>query len=113
MQSELVRTMLNFVDKINYYDIQGVIDLLAQDHVFIDMQGDQIQGKQEMTKAWRNYLENFPDYKIYIRRIFKRGDEIALLGHTTGSHLKIQDVYEFHGEGVTWLAKVDNGKLSL
>jgi 3-methyladenine DNA glycosylase AlkD/limonene-1,2-epoxide hydrolase len=113
MQSELVRTMLNFVDKINYYDIQGVIDLLAQDHVFIDMQGDQIQGKQEMTKAWRNYLENFPDYKIYIRRIFKRGDEIALLGHTTGSHLKIQDVYEFHGEGVIWLAKVNNGKLSL
>jgi ketosteroid isomerase-like protein len=51
MQSELVRTMLNFVDKINYYDIQGVIDLLAQDYVFIDMQGDQIQGKQEMTKV--------------------------------------------------------------
>lgn len=113
MQSELLRITLAFISKINQSDIPGVNNMLAPDHVFIDMQGDQVHGKKEMSKAWQNYLENYPDYQIFIRQIFSRGDEIAVIGHTTGSHLQLDDVDEFHKEGVIWLAKVDQGKLAL
>ncbi len=113
MASKLVETSLKFIDKINECDIHGVIDLLAPDHTFVDMQGDEIQGKSEVLKAWQNYLESYPDYKIFIREIFNRGEDIAMIGHTTGSHLQISDVDEFHGEGVIWLSREENGKITL
>jgi hypothetical protein len=58
--------------------------------------------------AWNGYVTAFPDYVIYPDRIVHRGDEVLVLGSTTGSHLGLPDQEE-RQLGVTWRAAVRNG----
>jgi 3-methyladenine DNA glycosylase AlkD len=112
MISEAVQITLDFVEKINRGEISGVVNLLAADHTFINIQGDVEQGRDRMTEGWRGYLEAYPDYQIYIRRIFETDEGVALAGHTTGSHLGLPDDEEFNNEGVIWVSKVKNSKIA-
>ena len=51
------------------------------------------------------YVDSFPNYVIYPRRIAEDGNRIAVLGHTTGSHLGLPDE-EGRQLTVIWLADV-------
>lgn len=113
MHIEAMKITLNFVDKINQGDIQGLVSHLAPNHTFIDTQGDVEYDLQRVIEGWQNYLESFPDYQIYIRRAFLTGDSVAIIGHTTGSHLNLPDAEEFHNEGVIWVSQVEDAKLTL
>lgn len=113
MSNKALDTTLTFVENINKHDVNSLIGLLAPGHRFIDMGGEIETNRDQLKKAWKTYLETFPDYQIYVRQIFKDEDTIYLLGHTTGSHLNLPDEKEFHGEGVIWISKVRDGQLSL
>lgn len=113
MQTEAMKITLNFVEKINQGDFQGLIKYLAPDHTFIDTQGDVENDHQKIIDGWQNYLERYPNYQIYIRRTLLTKNRVVLIGHTTGSHLNLPDAKEFHEEGVIWVSQVDDAKLSL
>jgi len=113
MSTEALNTTLSLVEKINKHDVEGVIGLLSPDHRLIDIRGDIESDKSRIENAWKAYLETYPDYQIYIRRIILNDDVVYLMGHTTGSHLNLPDEEEFHEEGVIWASKVDQGKISL
>jgi hypothetical protein len=54
----------------------------------------------------------FPDYVIYPGRLVHRGDDVAVLGSTTGSHLGLPD-HEERQLTVIWRATVQDGLLTL
>ncbi|QRN84517.1 DNA alkylation repair protein (plasmid) [Chloroflexota bacterium] len=111
MLPEPVKVVLDFVQQVNQNNAEGVAALLAPDHTFVDLAGDTEQGYQRIAAGWRDYLTQFPKYRLYIRRIVLLPIGVALIGQTTGSHLQIPDEQEFNDEGVIWLATVEHGLL--
>ena len=58
--------------------------------------------------AWRGYAASFPDYVIAPHRFSERVDVVAVVGHTTGSHLGLPDEDE-RAVTLIWLARVRDG----
>jgi hypothetical protein len=106
------KVIQSFVEKINHADLLGLTPLLSTDHTFIDLEGDKFIGKDKMIEGWRDYFSENPDYKIYIRMLYKLRETVILIGHTTGSHLNLPDIVEFHSEGVIWIAEVSKGQVT-
>lgn len=111
MLPESVKVVLDFVQQANQGNADGLAALLAPDHTFVDLAGEAEQGYERMAAGWRDYLAQYPNFQIYLRRIVLLPAGVALIGQTTGSHLQIPDEQEFIDEGVIWLAKVKNGLL--
>ena len=61
-----------------------------------------------IPKPWRRYARSWPSYHIYEHATGRRGEWIAVVGHTTGSHLELPDEEE---EKLTliWVADVVDG----
>jgi hypothetical protein len=112
MPSIPVQVTLDFVDKINQGDAAGLAALLAPEHVFMDLAGDVETGGENLAAGWADYLNTCPNYRIYIRQLFEKENNVILIGHTTGSHLDLPDEEEFHDEAVIWVATVEDGLLS-
>ncbi len=112
MNKEALGTTLLFIESINRHDEEMLHNLLAQEHELVDPTGNLETDIESIENAWKTYLESYPDYHLYIRRIFQNGDIIYLVGHTTGSHLNLPDAEEFHSEGVIWISQVKDGKVA-
>ena len=69
-------------------------------------------GREANREAWNGYMTAFPDYVIYPDHIVHRGDDVLVLGSTTGSHLGLPDQEE-RQLGVIWRASVRHGLLAL
>jgi len=112
MLPEKVNIALDFIEKINRGDVDGIAGLLAPNHIFEDIQGDTEAGKGRISEVWRRFLESHPEYRIYIRRVFDLPNGVALSGHTTGSNLDFSESEEFHGEGMIWTMEIEDGLLT-
>lgn len=112
MSTPTEKVVQSFVEKINHADLPGLTSLLSTDHTFVNLEGDEYTGVDVMAKGWSDYFRDNPDYKIYIRMLYKLGDTVILIGHTTGSHLNLPDVVEFHSEGVIWIAEVSKRQVT-
>jgi ketosteroid isomerase-like protein len=77
---------LLFVEKINQHDPEGLGALMTEDHLFIDSEGNQVQGKEKMLSAWQGYFSMMPDYHIKVEKIFENQDEVVLLGIANGTY---------------------------
>src|SRR2546428_12502788 len=71
------RTLLAFIDRINAHDVEGLAELMSDDHTFIDADGNQVSGKKKMTAGWRGYFEWFPDYCIEVNEVFEENDALG------------------------------------
>ena len=64
------RTLLAFIDRINAHDVEGLGELMSDNHRFIDALGNAVAGKETMITGWRGYFEWFPDYWIEVNEVF-------------------------------------------
>ena len=96
------------MDCINRCDLASLSDLLSTDHRLEVFDEEPLIGKQANTVAWSGYFEKFPGYVIYPRQINERGGSVAILGHTTGSHLGLRDEDE-RKLTLIWLAETRGG----
>lgn len=103
-----VALALSFIDCINRCDLATLSDLLSADHRLEVFDEVPLIGRQANTVAWSGYLEEFPGYVIYPRRIAERGASVAILGHTAGSHLGLSDEDE-RKLTLIWLADTRDG----
>ncbi|MHC4080763.1 MAG: nuclear transport factor 2 family protein [Planctomycetota bacterium] len=69
-----------FVDRINDHDVDGMVALMTEDHVFIDALGARTVGRKQMRKAWQSYFEAFPDYRIAVREMRPEGETVTVFG---------------------------------
>ena len=104
-------TVLAFVHRINAHDIEGLAELMAEDHCFIDAHGNQVTGKEKMIAGWRGYFEWFPIYSIEVNEIFEREDTFAILGYAGGS-FKAQPEASWRLPAA-WKAIVKDGRIVL
>jgi len=104
-------TIQAFIDRINSHDVDGLAELMTDDHRFIDAHGNEVVGKDKMTAGWRGYFEWFPVYSIEVNEIFEQGDTFAMFGFAGGS---------FKGKSdaswrlpAAWKAIVKDGRVAL
>ena len=108
-----IACVVSFIDGINRGDVDRLASLMADDHRLHVLDETPLDGKEANIEAWRGYTASFPEYVIYPHRIIGRGvDEVAVLGHTTGSHLDLRDEDE-RELTLIWRAVVSGGLLSL
>lgn len=112
MPSKPVQVTLEFVEKINQGDVDSLTKLLAPGHTFMDLAGDVETGKDNLAAGWREYFSKNPNYQIYIRQLFNKGDDVIVVGHSTGSHLNLPDEEEFIDQSMIWVATVRDGLLT-
>jgi hypothetical protein len=106
-----VAAVIGFIDCINRGDIDGLGELMTEDHELVVFDEDALRGRAPNTRAWAGYAAAYPDYVIYPRAVGEPRDGcVAVLGHTTGSHLGLADDEE-RALSVIWLAEVRDGRL--
>jgi uncharacterized protein (TIGR02246 family) len=98
---------LNFVDCINRQDVEGLAALMTEDHTFIGYErGDRAQGREVMARGFAGYFAAFPDYRIQVSKVLRSGDDIAIIGTTTGSHVAPELEAR---ETLIWTARFEGG----
>ena len=109
-------TVLAFIDCINAHHVEGLAELMSDDHTFIDAHGNEISSKEKMIAGWRAYFEWFPDYYIEVNDVFEgdvsdRGQTFALFGFAGGSFKGKQS--EGWRLPAAWQASVKDGRVAL
>jgi ketosteroid isomerase-like protein len=100
-----------FVERINRADLDGLVDLMTEDHALFVYGDHEVIGKEEQREAWRGYFDLCPEYMIHVREMHVRGDMAVIVGSTTGSHLELPRLEEFR-DPLIWTAKVRDGSVS-
>jgi len=103
--------VIDFMDTINHGNVERLLSLMMDGHVMRILDEPPVSGRDALRSAWRAYLGAFPRYRVYIDRIAVEGDRVAVLGHTTGSHLGLQDDEESQLP-VIWTADVRDERLA-
>jgi len=85
------KVVFDFADAINHADVDKIYSLMAGDHLFIDSQGNRMEGKEKMKNAWTEYFGLFPDYKIEIEEIFEKDSSICIIGYASGTYKNLHN----------------------
>ena len=107
-----VAVVIGFIDAINRGDVDRLVALMSPGHRLQVLQELPVTGREANRDAWNGYVTAFPDYVIYPDRLVHHGDDVLVLGSTTGSHLDLPDQEERELK-VIWRATVRDGLLTL
>jgi len=106
-----IETTLQFMDRINRHDADGLAALMSDDHVFIDSLGHTVTGRAQMTAGWQHYFAFCPDYWVSHEEIFGSGNLVAVIGSAGGTIAaggKLPPENKWRTPAA-WLARVENG----
>jgi ketosteroid isomerase-like protein len=78
--------VFRFVDRINAGDVDGLLDLMTDDHRLVDSSGATLCGRPAMREAWSRYFAMVPDYRIDAGEVFGSGAVVVLLGTAGGTY---------------------------
>lgn len=100
--SKLILTALKFNEKINQRDLEGLTELMTDDHIFIDNSGKVTRGKIAMKEGWRDFFEKCPDYRNIFTCVTIQNNVVVMVGHSTCSYKPLS------GPNI-WTARVCGG----
>jgi SnoaL-like protein len=103
-----VAVAIGFIDCINRGDLDALGAVMSDDHRLEVLDEEAVVGRDANLQAWRGYFDSFPTYVLYPQRIAERGGTVAILGHTTGSHLGLPDEEE-RELSLIWVADCVDG----
>jgi hypothetical protein len=87
-----VAAVISFINRINRGDVEGLSAMMTDDHELIVFDENPLPGQTANMKAWAGYVAAYPRYVIYPQAITEPRDGcVAVIGHTTGSHLGLAD----------------------
>ena len=72
------------MDAINAHDVDRIVSLMADDHIFMDAYGHS-EGKEAMAQGWPGYFMWFPDYLIEVHHVFVSDDMVGIFGYASGT----------------------------
>jgi len=75
-----------FVQAIHAHDMNALMQLMSDDHTFIDSLGNSVRGKETMRKGWEGYFSMVPDYTVSIDEICSMGDIVMIFGSASGTY---------------------------
>jgi ketosteroid isomerase-like protein len=105
--------VIRFVKAINDHDVDEIINLMSEDHIFIDALDNKSVNKKGMKKGWKGYYELFPDYKIEISDITENGSTIGLFGYANATYKNLTNKLNsnFWRIPASWKAIVEKNKI--
>lgn len=103
----------NFVLQINDHNVDGIIALISDDHVFTDAQGIHFEGKDNLKAGWTAYFKMFPDYKITINKSMEDATVFLAEGTAEGTYGGTKSVSgdNYFKIPAAWRAEIDNAKV--
>ena len=106
-------TVHQFVDAINRQDIGRILDLMNEDHKFVNSIGEVFKGWEEMHMGWAEYFSMIPDYKVEISELFSSGNTIVVLGKASGTYSPdgMPSPEYFWEIAAAWRAVVEKGQV--
>ena len=93
-------TALLYNECINARDLKGVINLMSENHQFIDIK-NRVENREQMKTSWKEFFSEFPDYQNIFHTVISRDNFVILLGHSECS-------YEPLDGPAIWTAKIEN-----
>jgi ketosteroid isomerase-like protein len=104
---------IRFVKAINDHDVNEIINLISEDHIFIDAINNKSVGKKVMKEGWKGYYELFPDYQIEISDITENVSTIGLFGYASATYKNLTNKLNsnFWRIPASWKAIVENNKV--
>ena len=108
------QTALAFVDAINAHDVEKILSLMTEDHLFIDTYGDR-QTKVQMETGWPGYFEWFPDYHIEVAEVLQTDNTVALFGYASGTYKGVPapDRKNYWRLPAAWRVVAQSGKVKV
>lgn len=94
-------TALLFNECINDQNIEGLSNLMTEDHRCIFNKEETKIGKEIMTKAWSDFFKMLPDYRNHFTKIESRENVVIIIGFSTCSYKPLEGP-------VLWTAKIEN-----
>ena len=83
-QFDVLKTVMAFVEKLNEHDLNGMTELISDDHIFTDSMGIVVKGKRTMKHALKVHLTWFPDYTITVKNTLLTDDTVGIFGTAKG-----------------------------
>lgn len=120
-KTDLERVALAFVERINLGDVGRLLELMTEDHEFVDMAGDSFRGRDLMREAWTDYFRLFPDYTIQVEASMVNNSAVVLVGRSDGTLSAYgRQSLQPHDESLAerlqvraiWTARVRDGRVS-
>jgi len=94
-----------FNNCINNQNIDGLSDLMAENHTFIDRDGKSHGPKSHMVEGWKQFFQMFPKYRNTFKKIIAFDNHVFVLGFAYWSDKEPYDP-------VIWTAVLDNNLVS-
>jgi ketosteroid isomerase-like protein len=107
-----IAAVMEFIGCVNRRDIDGLRARMTDGHTLHVFDEEPVSGREALVEAWRGYFASFPEYLIHPHEYVYANNGVAVLGHTTGSHLGLPDDVE-REQTVIWFARVESGRLRL
>jgi ketosteroid isomerase-like protein len=103
--SKLMSIALKFNEKINQQDLEGLAELMTDDHTFIDNFREITKGKDVMKEGWREFFEKYPDYRNTFTCVTAQNNVVVMVGYSTCSYKPLD------GPSI-WTAKIRDDRIS-
>jgi len=88
MGTKSVEIAMAFVEAVNAGSVVRLGELMAEDHVFIDSDGQEYSGRPRMIQGWSEYFAMAPDYKIIIKEVLASAGTVLMTGEAEGTFVQ-------------------------
>ena len=78
----------SFVAAINSGEVDQMFGLMTPEHMFVDADGSEHVGRDDMRLGWREYFKLVPDFRIEVFHRFEAADTVVLLGRASGTFVE-------------------------
>ena len=110
-----IECVRRFVKAVNAADVEGLCDLMTEDHVFVDSDGTEVRGRETMRQGWTAYFSMMPDYRIQVQETYARGSVGVVIGAAAGTYSpdgSLQPENRWSGPAA-WRAVVKRGRVAV
>jgi uncharacterized protein (TIGR02246 family) len=109
------QVVARFVEAMSSGDVDGLVQLMTDDHVLYDSSGGSVSGLDRLRAAWRSYLAMFPDYCVEIERSFTDGNTVAITGWAEATYAPdgTVDPSRHWQIPAAWLAEVRDDRIAV
>jgi ketosteroid isomerase-like protein len=83
---EMKQVILQFIERINAHDVDGIVALMSKDYEFVNSSGDHFRDLQFLKDTWRAQFQNHPDFKIRVDRVICDGECVGIFGFSEGTY---------------------------
>ena len=71
---------LQFNDRINARDLDGLVELMTEAHLFVDKTGAKTRGHERVREIWAQFFELFPNYRNTFTQTTSQENTIVMIG---------------------------------